>query len=67
MVKERSKKINIEDWEELEKIAFSMIRMCLANQVIPEVSIMTMAKGLWEKLEKMYMSKSMTYKLWLNK
>ena len=63
LVREKPDKINLEDWEELEEIAFSSIRMCLANQILPEVCTETMAKGLWKKLENTYMGKNMTNKL----
>ena len=56
-------KISAEDWEELKQIAFSMIKMCLVDQVLSEVSTETTVRGLWEKLEKMYMKKNMTNKL----
>ena len=57
------KKISAEDWKELEEITFNTIRMCLADQVLPEVCTETMAKGLWERLENTYMGKIMTNKL----
>ena len=62
MVRERSQKINIEDWKELEEITFNMIRMCLTDQVLPKVNMETTMRGLWEKLEKMYMDKNMMNK-----
>ena len=55
MVRERSKKISAKDWEELKEIAFSIIRMCLTDRVLSKVNTKTMMRGLWEKLEKMYM------------
>ena len=67
MVRERLKKIFIEHWEELEEITFSMIRMCLVDQVLLEVNMEAMTRGFWEKLEKIYMDKNMTNKLWLKK
>ena len=67
MIKESSKKISTEDWEELEKITFSTIWMCLANQILPKVCIETMAKELWTGLENTYIRKNMTNKLWLKK
>lgn len=53
-----------EDWDELEQIAFSTIRTCLSDEIIPEVSMETTARGLWERLEQTYMGKSFTNKLW---
>ena len=63
LVQERSKKIFVEDWKKLEEIAFSMIRMCLMEQVLLEISMETTVRDLWEKLKKMYMKKNMTNKL----
>ena len=37
LVRKRSESISAEDWEELEEIAFSTIRMCLADQVLLEI------------------------------
>ena len=46
LVRERLEKISFEDWEKLEEIAFSTIRMCFVDQVLPEICIETMTKGL---------------------
>ena len=46
LIRDRSEKISIEDWKELEEIAFNIIRMCLADEVLPEVSIETTSKRL---------------------
>ena len=46
LVRERLEKISIEDSKELEEIAFSTIRMCLADQVLPKIYSETMIKGL---------------------
>ena len=67
LVREKPEKMCPEDWEELEEIAFSTIRMCLADQVLTEIGMETTAKGLWKKLENTYMGKNMTNKLWLKK
>ena len=67
LVREKPDKMNLEDWEELEEIAFSSIRMCLADQILSEVCTKTTAKGLWKRLENTYMGKNITNKLWLKK
>ena len=67
LVREKPEKVSLEEWEELEEIAFSTIRMCLADQVLPEISGETMAKGLWRKLENTNLDRNMTNKLWLKK
>ena len=46
LTKERMKKISAEDWKELEKIAFSIIWMCLVDQIFFEVCIKTTVKEL---------------------
>ena len=67
LVRKRLKKISVEDWEELDEIGFSIIRMCLVDEVLPEISTETTPKGLWKKLENTYIGKNMTNKLWLKK
>ena len=44
LIKDRSENIFIEDGKELEKIAFSTIRMCLADEVLPKISTETTPK-----------------------
>ena len=51
----------------MEEITFSTIRMCLADEVLPEISTEITLKGLWKKLENTYIGKNMTNKLWLKK
>ena len=51
----------------MEEIIFSTIRMCLADEILPEINTETTSKGLWKKLESTYMSKNMINKLWLKK
>ena len=49
----------------LEEKAHSTIMLCLADDVITEVSDEEIAAGLWLKLESFYMTKSLTNKLLL--
>lgn len=56
-----------EEWEELEAKAVSCIRLSLAPQIKYQVLTETSAKDLWEKLEKVYMSKSLSNRLYLKK
>ena len=63
MTKERPEKISVEDWKELEKIAFITIQMYLVDQILVEVCTKTTAKGLWERLKNTYMGKNMMNKL----
>ena len=46
LVREKPEKMSPEDWKELEEIAFSTIKMCLADQVLPEIGMETTVKGL---------------------
>lgn len=56
-----------DDWEELKMKAMSTIRLSLAPEVKYNVMNETSATVLWKKLEKLYMSKSLTNKLFLKK
>jgi hypothetical protein len=48
-----------EEWEKLERRERSMIRLCLADLVLLNVSGEDSAKKLWEKLGSLYQSKSL--------
>ena len=52
--------VSDEDWEELDLKAASTIRLCLVKNIILNVSGISIAKGLWEKLEHMYQAKSLS-------
>ena len=43
--------VSDEDWEELDLKAASTIRLCLAKNILANVSRISTAKGLWKKLE----------------
>ena len=47
-------------WEEMDAKALSAIQLYLSNEVLREVVKETTFKGIWERLESLYMSKSMT-------
>ena len=55
-----------EDWEKLDLKAASTIRLCLAKNILANVSEISTAKGLWEKIEQMYQAKSLSNRLYLN-
>ena len=59
------KKSEAADLETLEEMAFSTILLCLADEIIIEVSDEKTAASLWQKLESLYMTKSLTNKLLL--
>ena len=55
------------DWETLDRKVRSMIRLCLSDLVLLNVSREDFAKKLWEKLGNLYQSKSLVNKLFLRK
>ncbi|KAH9693618.1 High mobility group B protein 9 [Citrus sinensis] len=57
--------ISDEDWEELDDKAASAIRLCLAKNVLANVGKIPTMKELWEKLEKLYQTKSISNRLYL--
>lgn len=67
LVRERPEEISVGDWQELEEMAFSTIRMCLCDQLLPAIARETTANDLWKKLEHLYMGRNMTNKLWAKK
>ena len=52
--------INDEDWEELDDRAASAIRLCLAKNVLANVRNIPTVKELWERLEKLSQTKSIS-------
>ena len=46
--------VSTEDWEKLDRKARSMIRLCLSDSVLLNVSGEDSAKKLWEKLRNLY-------------
>ncbi|KAL9438154.1 hypothetical protein AB3S75_023924 [Citrus x aurantiifolia] len=55
--------ISDEDWEDLDDRAASAIRLCLAKNVLANVGNIPTTKELWEKLEKLYQTKSISNRL----
>ena len=55
------------DWQKVNKMACSTIRLCLAKQQKFFVMRDTMAKELWQKLEDKYMTKSAENRLHLKR
>ncbi|GJX28789.1 retrotransposon protein, putative, ty1-copia subclass [Tanacetum coccineum] len=52
---------------ELNKKAHSVVILCLGNKVLREVTGETTVAGVWSKLETLYMTKLLAYKLYLKK
>jgi len=55
------------DWKEMDLKAASTIYLCLADEVIYDVMDEETAIGLWSRLETLYMTKSLSNKLYLMK
>jgi hypothetical protein len=54
-----------DDWKKLDRKAKSTIRLCLSDLVLLNVSEEATTKDLWDKLGKLYQSKSLVNKLFL--
>ncbi|GFY80950.1 hypothetical protein Acr_01g0007590 [Actinidia rufa] len=59
--------IKEDEWEELESRCVSTNRPCIADNIINNVMDEDLASALWEKLEKLYLAKSLTNKLHLKR
>jgi hypothetical protein len=56
-----------DDWKKMDRKAKSTIRLCLSDLILLNVSKESITKDLWEKLGKLYQSKSLVNKLFLRK
>jgi len=56
-----------EDWEEMDLKAASTIQLCLVDKVMYNVIDEETVTGLWSRLETLYMTKSLSNKLYLKK
>ena len=54
-----------DEWEEMQEKAASMIQLFLTNEVIYHVIDLKSSQEIWTQLEKRYMSKSLSSKLYL--
>ena len=52
-------------WKEMDGKPLFSIELCLSNDVLREVVKEVISKGIWEKLESLYMAKSVTNQLLL--
>nr|CAD1835772.1 unnamed protein product [Ananas comosus var. bracteatus] len=57
--------LTAEQKEEIDDKALTAIQLCLSDEVLREVLDEKTAAGLWLKLESLYMTKSLTNKLYL--
>jgi hypothetical protein len=58
---------SIDDWKKLDQKAKSTIQLCLLDSVLLNVSEEDATKDLWDKLGKLYQSKSLVNKLFSRK
>jgi hypothetical protein len=59
--------ITDDDWDEMDGRALSVIRLCLADDVLFNIFTENTRVGLWSKLESLYMMKSLTNKIFLKR
>jgi hypothetical protein len=58
---------SVDDWKKMDWKVKRTIRLCLSDSVLLNVSEEGTTKDLWEKLGKLYQSKSLVNKLFLRK
>ena len=56
-----------DEWNDVDERALSGIRLCLADDVLFNIVSEKNVAGLWTKLEKLYMTKSLTNKILLKR
>lgn len=56
-----------DEWDEMDARALSGIRLCLADDVLFNIVSEKTAADLWSKLEKLYMTKSLTNRILLKR
>ena len=66
-VKKKPTNMTDSDWENLDARALSTIRLCLADEFLFNIVEESTAEGLWEKLETLYMTKSLTNIIYLKR
>ena len=54
-----------EEWEDFDLRAMSSIWLCLANEVLSNVTAEVSVASLWSRLESLYMTKSLMNRLYL--
>ena len=56
-----------DDWDYLDARALSTIRLCLADDVLFNIAAEKLAASLWNTLENLYMTKSVTNRIYLKR
>ena len=64
---ELTAEISAAERKEMEKWAFTTLQLAMRKNVISEISSETTARGIWTKLENLYLKKSLTNRLILLK
>jgi hypothetical protein len=59
--------ITNDDWDEIDARALSVICLCLANDVMFNIVSEKTVVGLWSKMESLYMTKSLTSRIYLKR
>ena len=57
--------VSNEEWKKLDQKAKSIIRLCVSDSILLNVSREAIVKALWDKLETLYQSKSLVNKLFI--
>ena len=55
------------DWEDWDERAMSTICLSMANEILSNILYEKITKSMWEKLESLYMTKSLSNKLFMKK
>ena len=63
----KPKDMSNDEWKELDARALSAIRLCLADEVLFNIVGETTFAGLWSKLESLYMTQSLTSRIFLRR
>jgi hypothetical protein len=59
--------ITDDDWDEMDATALSAIRLCLVDDVLFNIVLEKTTTSLWTKLESLYMTKSLTSRIYLKR
>jgi hypothetical protein len=59
--------ISNKEWEEIDARELSVMRLCLDDDVLFKIFMEKTRVGLWTKLERLYMMKSLTKRIFLKR
>ena len=66
-VKKKPASMTYSDWEDLDARALNTVRLRLADEFLLNIVDESTTEGLWEKLETLYMTKSWTSRIYLER